>query len=293
MKQKQTGSRGNKWLELIREYGVLTFSTALVVIGVYFFKFPNNFSFGGVTGYAVVLGKVMPFTPSDITFVFNIALLVVGFLFLGRSFGIKTVYVSILMSVGLAVLEKVCPLNAPLTDEPLLELLFAIFLPGLGSAILFNVGASSGGTDVIALIVEKYTHIHNVAVALFLTDLFMVIAACFVFDLYTALYSFVGLTVKSLVIDAVLEKIKMCKAILIVCDDRKPICDFVMRKLMRGATYTPCFGAYTDKPHYIIYTTLTRREADQLQDFIHKQHLNAFMSMLSTTEVFGKGFNHA
>ena len=136
-------------------------------------------------------------------------------------------------------------------------------------------------------------HIHNVAVALFLTDLFMVIAACFVFDLYTALYSFVGLTVKSLVIDAVLEKIKMCKAILIVCDDRKPICDFVMRKLVRGATYTPCFGAYTDKPHYIIYTTLTRREADQLQDFIHKQHLNAFMSMLSTTEVFGKGFNHA
>ena len=119
------------------------------------------------------------------------------------------------------------------------------------------------------------------AVALFLTDLFMVIAACFVFDLYTALYSFVGLTVKSLVIDAVLEKIKMCKAILIVCDDRKPICDFVMRKLVRGATYTPCFGAYTDKPHYIIYTTLTRREADQLQDFIHKQHLNAFMSMLS------------
>ena len=193
----------------------------------------------------------------------------------------------------LMALEKICPLRGPLSNQPMLDLLFAIALPAIASALLFNVGASSGGTDVIALIVEKYTHIHNVAVALFLTDLFMVIAACFVFDLYTALYSFVGLTVKSLVIDAVLEKIKMCKAILIVCDDRKPICDFVMRKLMRGATYTPCFGAYTDKPHYIIYTTLTRHEADQLQDFIHKQHLNAFMSMLSTTEVFGKGFNHA
>ena len=172
-------------------------------------------------------------------------------------------------------------------------LLLAIALPAIASALLFNVGASSGGTDIIALIVEKYTHIHSIAVALFITDLFMVIAACFVFDLYTALYSFVGLTVKSLVIDAVLEKIKMCKAILIVCDEKKPICDFVMRKLMRGATYTPCFGAYTDKPHYIIYTTLTRHEADQLQEFIHKEHLNAFMSMLSTTEVFGKGFNHA
>ena len=175
----------------------------------------------------------------------------------------------------------------------MLDLIFAIALPAIASALLFNVGASSGGTDVIALIVEKYTHIHSIAAALFLTDLFMVVAACFVFDLYTALYSFVGLTVKSLVIDAVLEKIKMCKAILIVCDEKDPICDFVMRKLVRGATYTPCFGAYTDKPHYIIYTTLTRHEADLLQDFIHKEHLNAFMSMLSTTEVFGKGFNHA
>ena len=97
----------------------------------------------------------------------------------------------------------------------------------------------------------------------------------------------------ALVIAAVLERIKMCKAILIICDDKDPICNFVMRKLVRGATYTPCFGAYTDKPHYMIYTTLTNREAGQLQEFIHKENLNAFISMLSTTEVFGKGFNHA
>ena len=223
----------------------------------------------------------------------NMILLVVGLIFLGKEFAMTTGYATFVMSVELMVFEKLCPLSGPLSDQPMLDLLFAIALPAIASALLFNVGASSGGTDIIALIVEKYTHIHSIAVALFITDLFMVIAACFVFDLYTALYSFVGLTVKSLVIDAVLEKIKMCKAILIVCDEKKPICDFVMRKLVRGATYTPCFGAYTNKPHYIIYTTLTRHEADQLQEFIHKEHLNAFMSMLSTTEVFGKGFNHA
>ena len=194
---------------------------------------------------------------------------------------------------SLAALRLSTPVQYNAEDDGTTDLLFAIALPAIASALLFNVGASSGGTDVIALIVEKYTHIHNVAVALFLTDLFMVIAACFVFDLYTALYSFVGLTVKSLVIDAVLEKIKMCKAILIICDDKDPICNFVMRKLVRGATYTPCYGAYTDRPHYMIYTTLTHREALQLQAFIHKENLNAFISMLSTTEVFGKGFNHA
>ena len=282
-----------KVMKYVKQYVLITLSISIMSVGVYFFKFPNNFVFGGVTGTAALVAKLTPMSASAFSSAANLVLLVVGLIFLGKEFAMTTGYATFVMSVELMVFEKLCPLSGPLSDQPMLDLLFAIALPAIASALLFNVGASSGGTDIIALIVEKYTYIHSIAVALFITDLFMVIAACFVFDLYTALYSFVGLTVKSLVIDAVLEKIKMCKAILIVCDEKKPICDFVMRKLMRGATYTPCFGAYTDKPHYIIYTTLTRHEADQLQEFIHKEHLNAFMSMLSTTEVFGKGFNHA
>ena len=282
-----------KVMKYVKQYVLITLSISIMSVGVYFFKFPNNFVFGGVTGTAALVAKLTPMSASAFSSAANLVLLVVGLIFLGKEFAMTTGNATFVMSVELMVFEKLCPLSGPLSDQPMLDLLFAIALPAIASALLFNVGASSGGTDIIALIVEKYTHIHSIAVALFITDLFMVIAACFVFDLYTALYSFVGLTVKSLVIDAVLEKIKMCKAILIVCDEKKPICDFVMRKLMRGATYTPCFGAYTDKPHYIIYTTLTRHEADQLQEFIHKENLNAFMSMLSTTEVFGKGFNHA
>ena len=282
-----------KVMKYVKQYVLITLSISIMSVGVYFFKFPNNFVFGGVTGTAALVAKLTPMSASAFSSAANLVLLVVGLIFLGKEFAMTTGYATFVMSVELMVFEKICPLSGPLSDQPMLDLLFAIALPAIASALLFNVGASSGGTDIIALIVEKYTHIHSIAVALFVTDLFMVIAACVVFDLYTALYAFVGLTVKSLVIDAVLEKIKMCKAILIVCDEKKPICDFVMRKLMRGATYTPCFGAYTDKPHYIIYTTLTRHEADQLQEFIHKEHLNAFMSVLSTTEVFGKGFNHA
>ena len=246
-----------------------------------------------MTGAAALVAKLTPLSAAAFSSWANMILLVVGLIFLGKKFAMTTGYASVVMSVELMFLEKFFPMHGSLSNQPMLDLLFAIALPAIASALLFNVGASSGGTDVIALIVEKYTHIHSIAVALFLTDLFMVVAACFVFNLYTALYSFVGLTVKSLVIDAVLERIKMCKAILIICDDKDPICNFVMRKLVRGATYTPCFGAYTDKPHYMIYTTLTNREAGQLQEFIHKENLNAFISMLSTTEVFGKGFNHA
>ena len=282
-----------KWMKIVRQYTIITLGISMMAVGVYFFKFPNNFVFGGVTGAAALAAKLTPISASEFSAVVNMLMLLLGLIFLGKEFALTTGYATVVLSAELMLLEKACPLNEPLSDQPMLELIFAIALPAIASALLFSVGASSGGTDVIALIVEKYTHIHSIAAALFLTDLFMVVAACFVFDLYTALYSFVGLTVKSLVIAAVLEKIKMCKAILIVCDEKDPICDFVMRKLVRGATYTPCFGAYTNKPHYIIYTTLTRHEADLLQDFIHKEHLNAFMSMLSTTEVFGKGFNHA
>ena len=291
--QKKTRRFERTAASVCKEYAILTLATLVMSAGTYLFKFPNNFSFGGVTGLAVVLSAVSPLSAGTYNFIINMALLVLGFLFLGKGFGVKTVYISVLMSVALSAAEKLFPMSGPLTDQPVLELIFAIALPAIASALLFSVGASSGGTDVIALIVEKYTHLHSIAAALFLTDLVMVVAACFVFDLHTALYSFVGLTVKSLMIDVVLERMKMCKAILIVCDDKEPICDFVNKELNRGATYTPCNGAYTNQPRYIIYTILTRHEAMQLREFIHKEHLNAFMSMLSTTEVFGKGFDNA
>ena len=194
----------------IEEYFVLTVATLILVVGVYVFKFPNNFSFGGVTGIAVVLSAIMPTTPGNITFIINMALLVLGFIFLGKSFGIKTVYVSVLMSVGLSAAEKWFPMSAPLTSQPVLELIYAIVLPAASSAILFNVGASGGGTDIIAMILKKYTKL-NIGGALFLVDLFIVLASCLVFDAQTGLFSLCGLLAKSLVVDNVIESINMCK----------------------------------------------------------------------------------
>ena len=184
-------STREKTLQIVSRYVIITLSISIMTIGVYFFKFPNNFVFGGVTGMAALAAKLTPLSASAFSSAANMILLGVGLIFLGKKFAMTTGYATVVMSLELMVLEKICPLRGPLSDQPMLDLLFAIALPAIASALLFNVGASSGGTDVIALIVEKYTHIHNVAVALFLTDLFMVIAACFVFDLYTALLSLI------------------------------------------------------------------------------------------------------
>ena len=277
-------------MQQIKSFFIITISTIIMAIGVYFFKFPNNFCFGGVTGAAVVFAKILPISASSFSFVVNMALLVVGFAFLGKSFALRTTYATILLSGLLVVFERAFPLKQPLSNEPMLQLIFAIALPAIASALLFYEGSSSGGTDVIAMIVKKYAHVDDIGIALFVTDLIMIIIACFVFDIKTALYSFVGLTVKSFLIDAIIENIMLRKSIMITCDDKDAICHFITGELQKGATIVEATGAYTNEKRYLIFTTLTRKQAAVLRSFIHQNKLHAFISMSSTSEVFGKGF---
>lgn len=273
----------------IIDYALITAASLILVVGVYFFKFPNHFSFGGVTGMAVVLSAVTPFTAGTLNFVINMILLVFGFIFLGKSFGIKTVYVSILTSVGLSALEKMYPMSKPLTNEPVLELIFAIVLPAVSSAILFNIGASGGGTDILAMILKKYTPV-NIGTALFLVDLLITVEACFIFDAQTGLCSLCGLLAKSLVIDSAIENINLCKYFTIVCDDPEPICDFIHQELMRSATIFKAEGTYTHRQKYVILTVMKRSQAVQLRNFIKMNQPMAFMMITNSSEIIGKGF---
>ena len=148
----------NNKTQLVREFLLLTLGTALVAIGVYFFKFPNNFSTGGVTGIAVIISAFVPgVSTSTFASVLNLLFLVLGFVVLNSGFGLRTTYCSLLFSGLLSLLDRFCPLEAPLTDQPILELFFAVILPSLGSAILFNIGGSTGGTDILAMILKKFS----------------------------------------------------------------------------------------------------------------------------------------
>lgn len=274
---------------IFREYLLLTAATLILVIGVYLFKFPNHFSFGGVTGIAIVLSASMPATPGNITFVINMLLLLLGFLFLGKEAGIKTVYVSVLTSVGLSAAEILFPMSHPLTDEPVLELIFAIVLPAFSAAIFFNIGASGGGTDIVAMILKKYTRL-NIGTALFFADLGIVIAACFVFDAQTGLCSLCGLLAKSLVVDGVIENINLCKYFTIICDNPQPICDFIMQKLNRSATVYHAEGAYGHREKTIIITIMKRSQAVELRNFIRETQPGTFIAITNSSEIIGKGF---
>ncbi|MGI6117629.1 MAG: YitT family protein [Bilifractor sp.] len=268
----------------------ISFSILIMAVGIYFFKFPNNFVFGGITGLAVLIAKVTPLTASVFTLIANGILLVIGWIFLGKNFAIKTGYASTLLSVLLVIFERIYPMNRPFSNQPTLELLFAIALPAISSAMLFSVNASSGGTDVVAMLLNKYTSLDDIGVGLFISDLVMIIFACFVFSIQTALYSFVGLVVKSLLIDRVIADINMRKAVMIICDEPEIIKKYITEDLVRGATILEGIGGYTKQKRYLIFTTLDRRQTAALRQFIREHHLHAFATVFRTSEVYGKGF---
>lgn len=274
----------------LNSFLLLTFSTLLIAVGIYFFKFPNNFTFGGVTGLAVLVAKTNLISAGDFTFVTNMILLLIGFLFFGKNFGIKTAYTSTLLSVSLSAMERIWPMAGPLTDEPLLELCFAIALPAIGSAVLFNMEASSGGTDIIAMILKKYTSV-DIGRSLFLTDVMICIVGCFLFDIKTGLFSFLGLTIKSFLVDTVIENINRCKYFNVVCNKQQEICDYIVHELCRSATFCEAKGAFTGQHRFIIFTVLTPHEAVRLRNYIKRVDSSAFILISNTSEIIGKGFH--
>ena len=278
-----------KIMETAKEYLLLTAATLLMAVGIYVFKFPNNFTFGGVTGFAIVVSKLTGAGAGLLSSGINLALLVVGFLFLGRGFGIKTVYVTVLLSAALAVPERLLPLTKPLTDQPVLELVFAVMLPAISSAILFNMGASSGGTDIVAMILKKYTSI-NIGTALLAVDTLAVVASFFVFGVTTGLYSLCGLFFKSFLIDTAIENMNLCKYFTIICKDPAPICDFIHKTLKRGATQMEALGTYSGDAEYVILTVMRRAEAVQLRNYVKSVEPTAFMMITNSSEIIGKGF---
>lgn len=274
----------------IREWLCITAGIMIMTAGIYFFKFPNHFSTGGVTGIAIVLGHYIPsMTPGTFVTVINVLLLLLGFAVFGKSFGIRTVYTSMLMSGLLRLLEIVCPMDAPMTNQPLVELLFAVGLPAVGSAILFNMNASSGGTDIIAMILKKHTSL-NIGLALLCSDTIITLSACVAFGMETGLFSVLGLIIKALFVDLVMDNLRVKKCFQIITSHPEPIEEYIMKELHRGATQLHGEGVFTHEGKTVLLTVVSRHEAVLLRDFIKENDPGAFMIITSSTEIIGNGF---
>ena len=271
------------------DYGKLTVASVLISVSTWLFKYPNNFSFGGITGLSVVLSKVIDVSASTINLVINAVLLIIGVVVLGKNFAGKTFFVTVVSTGGISLLDRIYPITKPLSNEPVIELLFAVGITAVASAILFNMDASSGGTDIVAMILKKYTTM-EIGAAIFAVDLLIAASAFIVFDFPTGLFSLTGLFAKTLIMDGAIENLNLCKYFTIITTNPKPICDYIHNELHRSATIYKAEGAYSHTEKNIVLVVLKRSQAVRLRRFIKDVEPTAFMMITNSSEIIGKGF---
>lgn len=275
----------------ITKFFLMNVGCILLSFGVYFFKIPNGFATGGVTGIGTILGKITPVTPATWIWILNVALLVLGFLFLGKKNGIKTVYCSMLYSAITYVLEIFLPLSEPLTNQPFMELAYAMILTSIGSAMIFNSDASSGGTDIAALILKKFTSI-DVGKALLAVDFLVAASAFVVFNIQIGLFSLMGLFAKAFIVDSVIENFNTCKYFIVITTKREEISDFIIQTLHHGATVNSVVGEFTKEEKTMIHTVCKRMEAIKLRNKVKEIDPHSFIIITTSSEIIGRGFRN-
>ena len=283
----------------LKQFITINIGILMVAVGIYFFKAPNGFATGGVSGLAIILAR-LPFsvklgiTQSLYMLGMNVLLLILGVIILGKKCGIMTIYCSLMLSMINLLLETFLPIEnisgmPTLSGTPMLELIYAIFLTGMGSAILFRNKASSGGTDIVALILKKYSSL-NVSQSLLATDFFIALSTFFVYDAKVGLYAMLGLFAKVFVVDDILDSMNMCKAFTIITTKAAEIETFILEQMKHSATAYKGEGVYTHESKEIIMTVCKRSEAIRLRRKIKEIDPGAFIIITKTSEIMGKGF---
>ena len=275
----------------LRYWIMVESAVLLLTIGVYFFKTPNNFATGGVSGLSLLLSKVFPvFTQAEYMAAINVLLLIIGVIVLGKECSGMTIFCSLQFSALNWLLEVVIPMEKPFTDEPLMELVYAMFLSGIASAMLFDCNASSGGTDIIALILKKYTTM-NIGKALMITDMIIVLSNFFINGIPAGLYSLLGLFMKTFLIDNIIESMNMCKAFTIVTTKPDEISRYIMDELHHGVTMYEGEGGYTHGTKSMLLTVCRRADAFKLRKYAKQVDPDSFMIVTNSSEIIGRGFS--
>lgn len=269
---------------------LLNLGLIVTALGIVIFKTPNHFALGGTSGISIIISTLNPGLPvGTIMWIVNAVLVVLGFIFLDRESMGWTVFSSFALSAYVSLFEYLIPLSAPLTDDTLLELIFAVMLPGIGSALVFNIGASTGGTDILAMILKKHTSL-RIGSALFVADMGIVAWAAILYGPRTGLYCVLGLIAKALVVDQFIENVNTSKVITIIAEDPQPIMDYIVMDLHRTATVRYERGGFSGRSFETIVAVLNRHEAVQLRNYVREIEPDAFITIVSSSEILGRGF---
>ena len=276
--------------KLIKDIIMMTAGTLISAFGVHFFKIPNNFSTGGMSGISIILGNLIEgISPATFILILNIIFMILGFAFVGKDFGWKTIYCSVLFSGAVQLLDIIVPMTKPFTDQRMLELAFAGIIPAVGTAMTFKYGGSTGGTDIIAMILRKHIK-SDISISMMIADAIIAASTIFFINVETGLYSILGMLLKSFMVQAAIGVINRRKTLLIITSKPDEVQEYITKTLHRGATVWNASGAFTHENKTVLFVAMTPYQAAEVSDYTKKIDDRAFVTVLDSNEVYGKGF---
>ncbi len=270
-------------------YGLIVVGAFIMAAGFVLFITPYKIVPGGVYGIAIVLHHTFGFPVGLTALCFDIPLTIIGIRILGPRFGIKTVVGFVLTAVFVDGLTYFYG-ESPLVDNVLLSSIYGGLFLGIGLGMIFKSRATSGGSDIVAMIIAKYTKL-PLGQLMILVDSAIVLIGLFSFgDWEIPLYSLIVIFIVGRVVDVVLQGISYDKTLFIISEKHREIRDKIIGDLNRGGTFFKGEGMYSGSEKTMIYTIVNRRELVILQEFIHRIDPEAFMTVINANEVLGHGF---
>lgn len=270
--------------DLIKEIFILTVAVAIIAAAVFFFLMPSHAAVSSISGLAIVLSNVIPLSVSEITFILNAVLLVIGFLLCGKEFGVKTIYTSIMLPAFLKLFEVIWPDNQSMTGDATLDVVAYVFLVSVGLSILFNRNASSGGLDIVAKIMNKFLHM-ELGKAMSLAGMCVALSSVFFYDKKTVVLSVLGTYVNGLILDYFIFGQTEKKRVCILTKKENELRDFILHTLHSGATIYEAYGAYNMDKHHEIIVVVDKNEYQKLREYLNEIDPDAFMTVYSVKEV--------
>lgn len=268
----------------IKDFLWITLGTAIIAVAVHFFMIPSHVSVGSISGLAIILTNFIPIPISAITMIMNVFLLILGFLTIGKEFGVKTVYTSILLPTLLGILERIFPDMPSMMEDPFLDVICYIFIVSVGLAILFNRNASSGGLDIVAKILNKYMRI-ELGKAMSLSGILVALSSALVYDKKIVVLSLLGTYLNGIVVDQFIFGFNIKKRVCIISEKEDEIREFIVNELHSGATVYEVMGAYNMEPRKEVITIVDKNEYIKLITFIEKTDSNAFVTIYDVNKI--------
>lgn len=269
---------------VIKEYAVITFGTAIIAAAVYFFMIPGNLTPGSAAAVALLLSNVIPLPVSAITFLLNMALLLVGFLLIGPEFGVKTVYTSIIMPGFMRVYEVLFPNFVSINQDPFVDMICYILVVGMGLAIVFSCNASSGGLDIVAKLMNKYLRM-EMGKAMATSGMLVAVSSIFFYDIKTVVISVIGTYLGGIVVDHFIFGLNIKRRVCILSSKADEIVKYILHDLHSGASLYEAVGAYDRNVHTEIVTIVDKQEYSKLMAYMQKTDPKAFITVYSVGEV--------